>query len=168
MDRHNVLVDVVEEALLKYSSYARAMNGKITKDDHFKLKVPPDECRLLRQYPVIRNGDSLKNMYDYKVGKYQRLCEEVAIRHPEWEVKQVTVIVSSPGAVYRDTLKELASKLELSPAQTVRVGQRLSDAAIFGSKQIWSQCQKEIKEEGSTNSDLIILSLFSRPKLRRR
>jgi hypothetical protein len=76
------------------------------------------------------------------------------------DVKQVTVVVSSPGNVFKDTLKELASKSERSPAQTVRVGQKLPDAAIFGSKQISAQYQMEIKEapgfsaEGTTSDVL--------------
>jgi hypothetical protein len=54
------------------------------------------------------------------------------------------VIISSLGAIYTDSLKRLTSISELSPAQTVRIGQRLSDAAITRSHAIWKQHQQEI------------------------
>jgi hypothetical protein len=79
---------------------------------------------------------------------------------PGWDVQQITLIVSSLGAVYKDILKRLASVMELSPAQTVRIGQRLSDAAIVGSHTIWKQYQQEIVktspaiEASGTTSDV--------------
>jgi hypothetical protein len=71
------------------------------------------------------------------------------------------VVVSSPGAVFKNSLKEPPSKLELPPSQTVRIGQKLSDAAISGSKKIWAQCQRDIREvpgilsEGITSNESI-------------
>jgi hypothetical protein len=100
----------MEESLLKYSTFARAVNGgKILKDHYVNMRGIPDEGRLLRpDIPVInplskkfqiyeiacsygqtyQNGDALQRAYDYKEGKYQRLLEAVSISHPEWEVKQ--------------------------------------------------------------------------------
>jgi hypothetical protein len=59
-------------------------------------------------------------------------------------VQQITVIVSSLGAIYKETLKRLASVMEPSPAKTVPIGQHLPEVAINGSHTIWKQYQQEM------------------------
>jgi hypothetical protein len=57
MDRHNTPVTVVDDPLLEYSYYARAINaGKISKDYYLKLRGLPDECRLLRPDVVVQSA----------------------------------------------------------------------------------------------------------------
>jgi hypothetical protein len=49
MNHHNAIVNVVQAALLKYSSYARGINeGKIMKGHNLGLNGLPDECKRLR------------------------------------------------------------------------------------------------------------------------
>jgi hypothetical protein len=165
LDRHNLLVTEIETALLKYTNYAKGLHGgKITKDHHLNLRGMPEDCRMLRPDLVVqnslakklyvfefacpfariyRNGDSLKYTYEYQEGNYGKLCNHARTQLPGWDVQQVTVIVSSLGAIYTDMLKRLASVMELSPAQTVRTGQRLSHAAINGSYTIGSNTNKK-------------------------
>jgi hypothetical protein len=111
-----------------------------------KLYIFEFACPFAR---VGRNGDSLKLAYDFKEGKYRRLSNFAKERFIGWDVQLVTVIVSSLGAVYKDSLKRLASVLELSPTQTTRLGQRLSDAAISGSYAILRHYQHEISKMAS-------------------
>jgi hypothetical protein len=139
-----MLVSKVETAILKFADYAKAtFGGKIVKDHYLTMKGIPEECRLLRPDLVVQNslakkiyvfefacpfakiyqnGDALKQAYDFKEGKYARLCEEIKMRFQGWDVQQVTMIVSSLGAVYEESLKRLTSTLDFSPNQTVRLG----------------------------------------------
>jgi hypothetical protein len=57
---------------------------------------------------------------------------------PGIKAEPVKVVVSSLGAVVKESLKELASRLEMPAAQTVTVGHKFSDAAILGSKRSWA------------------------------
>jgi hypothetical protein len=166
MDRRNLLATEVETALLKYTNYSKAIHGgKIIKDHYLNLRDVPEDCRMLRPDLVVQNplakklyvfefactfakihqnGDALRHAYEYEEGKYGRLCNRAKTQLPGWDVQQITVIVPSLGATYKDTLKRLTSVMELSPARTGRIGQRLSDAAINGSHAIWKQYQQEI------------------------
>jgi hypothetical protein len=161
-----MLVIEVEKALLQYTDYAKAIHGgKLVKDQHFHLHDMPEDCRLLRPDLVVqnqaarklhifefacpfarvaKNGDSLQLAYDHKQKKYEKLYNLAKERFIGWDVQLVTVIVSSLGAVFQTSLKRLTSVLELSPTQTVRIGQRLSDAAICGSLAIWRKYQHEV------------------------
>jgi hypothetical protein len=167
-NRHNLLVAEVETALLKYTNYARAIHGgKIIKDHFLNIRDLPEDCRLRRPDLLVqnasvkkihvyefacpfaktyKNGDALKRAHEFKEGKCAKLGNEVRSRFQGWDVQLITVIVSSLGAIYKDSLKRLALVMELTPVQTVGLGQRLSDAAVIGSRLIWANYQRAIKE----------------------
>jgi hypothetical protein len=101
-------------------------------------------------YGYISHGqDTLAKVYEQKKGKYRELADALG-RVRQQPVNVTAVIVSSMGAVYPESLKDLRSILQCSSREIQKLGQRMSDAAITGSLQIWRKMAQrmEPKQDG--------------------
>jgi hypothetical protein len=73
-----------------------------------------------KQGQACSTGDSSQRIDDHKITKYKWLCEKASIKCPEWDLHQTTVVISSLGALFKESLKELVSKLERHPVSPHR------------------------------------------------
>jgi hypothetical protein len=88
---------------------------------------------------VSHERDTLATVYQQQKAKYSDL--ESALRELRQQPVNVTVIiVSSMGAVYSQSLKELRKILGRSSQEMHELGRRMLDAAITGSFKIWRKC----------------------------
>jgi hypothetical protein len=95
---------------------------------------------------MTRNGNNLEHVFNQKHAKYQQLAEEVRrVRNMAGRV--TVVIVSSLGAVFIPSLKELHKLLKCNDRQLRKLGWRMSEAAIEGSMDIWREYARNMNHE---------------------
>jgi hypothetical protein len=90
-------------------------------------------------YGYMTQGENaLKHVFEQKQRKYRQPAQELSnLRH---ELVRVTaVIVSSLGAVYMQSSKNLHTMLRCGDRQLRKLGLRMSEAVIRGSMEIWRQ-----------------------------
>jgi hypothetical protein len=169
IDGHNRLVRVLKEAVLKF------VDGNVRSDIHENTAIGqeglPDGLKSLRPDMVFeREGragrameilefscpygyvsherDTLATVYERKKAKYGDLA--TALRGLRQQPVNVTaIIVSSMGAVYSQSLKELRKILGCSSREMQKLGRRMSDAAITGSFKIWRKCAQRTEREAT-------------------
>ncbi|KAK8835597.1 hypothetical protein M9Y10_042483 [Tritrichomonas musculus] len=95
---------------------------------HFEISVP---------YAYTNWGDdSLKKVYEYKLNKYRELVE--FLRSRNIEVQIYPAIVSSLGAVYKDTISDL-NKVFTQRSKCKSLIKRLSINVVWRSLKTWFQ-----------------------------
>jgi hypothetical protein len=164
-ERHNRVARVVKEAVLKF------VDENLRSDIHENTTIAqeglPDGLRTLRPdivferegnggrvteilefscpYGYVSHGrDTLATVYEQKKAKYSDLAEALRILKQQ-PVNVTAIIVSSMGAVYPQSLKELRKILGCSSREAQKLGRRMSDAAITGSFKIWRQYAQKMK-----------------------
>jgi hypothetical protein len=95
---------------------------------------------------MTRNGNNLEHLFNQKHAKHQQLAEEVR-RVRNIAVRVTVVIVSSLGAVFIPSLKELHKLLKCNDRQLRKLGRRMSEAAIEGSMDIWREYARNMNHE---------------------
>jgi hypothetical protein len=90
-------------------------------------------------YGYMTQGENaLKRVFEQKQRKYRQLAQELSnLRHDR--VRVTAVIMSSLGAVYMQSLKDLHTVERCDDPQLKKLGQRMSEAVIRGSMEIWRQ-----------------------------
>jgi hypothetical protein len=101
-------------------------------------------------YGYIAQGENpLKRVFEQKQRKFRQLAQELSdLRHEG--VWVTAVIVSSLGAVYMQSLKDLHTMLRCDDRQLKELGRRMSEAVIRGSMETWRQSVQ--KSRGSRRS----------------
>jgi hypothetical protein len=104
-------------------------------------------------YGYVSYGrNTLERVYEEKKRKYAELARALQ-RERQEEVRITAVIVSSMGAVYGPSLKDLQKVLRCSDREIKEIGKKMSDTVIIGSMEIWRQNAREIevgtREEGN-------------------
>jgi hypothetical protein len=159
-ERHNRVVKVVKEAVLKFVDENLRLD--IHENTTIRQEGLPDGLKSLRPDMVFeREGragrvmeilkfscpygyvsherDTLATVCEQKKAKYSDLAS--ALRKLRQQPVNVTaIIVSSMGAVSSQLLKELRKILGYSSREMQKLGKRMSDAAITGSFKIWRKC----------------------------
>jgi hypothetical protein len=88
-------------------------------------------------YGRISHGqNTLELTYRHKHEKYARLAEELRQLSGK-KVRVTVVIVSSMGAVWRQSLKDLKKMLKCDDRKLNKLGSNMSEAVIKGSLEIW-------------------------------
>jgi hypothetical protein len=85
---------------------------------------------------ISQRRDSLKHAYKEKKRKYAELAKELKTQRGE-NVRVTAVIVSSMGAVYLPSLKDLQKVLKCSDEELRQLGRKMSETVIAGSMEIW-------------------------------
>jgi hypothetical protein len=98
-------------------------------------------------YDYMTQGEnSLKRVFEQKQRKYRKLAQELSnLRHER--VRVTAVIVSSLGAVYMRSLKDLHTVLRCDDRQLKKLGRRMSEAMIRGWIEIWRQYAQRMSHE---------------------
>jgi hypothetical protein len=166
-ERHNRVVRVVKDAVLKFVDENLRLDilentaiGQEGLPDGLK-SLRPDmaferEGRAGRAVEILelscpygcvsRQRDALATVSERKKAKYSDLAN--ALRELRQQPVNVTVIrVSSMGAVYSQSLKELRKILGCRSREMQKLGRRMSDAAITGSFKIWRKCAQRTERE---------------------
>jgi hypothetical protein len=86
--------------------------------------------------PISYGGDTLENVYERKISKYQELAKEVSAITGQ-QVNVTGIVVSSMGGVYAPSLRALRRMLNCRQSGLPKLGKRMSEAAILGSMAIW-------------------------------
>jgi hypothetical protein len=87
---------------------------------------------------MTQGENALKPVFEQKQRKYRQLAQELSnLRHEQ--VGVTAVILSSLGAVYMQSLIDLHTVLRCDDRQLKKLGRRMSEAVIRGSKEIWRQ-----------------------------
>jgi hypothetical protein len=95
-------------------------------------------------YGYISHGrDSLIKVYEEKKRKYAELANALK-RVTGKQVRVTAVIVSSMGAVYMPSMKDLQKVLKCSDRELKKLGRRMSETVIVGSMEIWRQAAQNI------------------------
>jgi hypothetical protein len=103
-------------------------------------------------YGYVSHGrNSLERVYEEKKRKYEELAGELRRLRRE-EVRVTAVIVSSMGAVYGPSLKDLQKVLRCSDREIKQLGRVMSETVIVGSMEIWMRNAREI--ESGTREDV--------------
>jgi hypothetical protein len=95
---------------------------------------------------VSHERDTLAAVYEQKRAKYSELANALG-RLRQQPVNVTAVIVSSMGAVYPKSLKELRKILCCTSREIRKLGRRMSNAAITGSMKIWHQFAQNMRRE---------------------
>jgi hypothetical protein len=88
--------------------------------------------------------NSLEQAYKKKHAKYALLAEEIQER-ANLEVRVTVIVVSSLGAVYRESLKELGKMLRCSKTTLRKLAKRMSETVITGSMKLWREYAKTME-----------------------
>jgi hypothetical protein len=174
-DRHNRLVRCVRKAIEKH--IIDDVRGAINENTSISIDNLSEATR--NQRPDIwfirrdRNQDileilefcspfgrlqdeqcTLKRTFDFKADKYRSLAEEVTAKtrmmsrvHP--------IIVSSLGAVYKESMTCLKTILKCSDKDLAKLGTWLSDQAIMGSFRLWIEYQKTNEHHNAEAVELV-------------
>jgi hypothetical protein len=98
-------------------------------------------------YGYMTQGENtLKRVFEQKQRNYRQLAQEVSnLRHERVQV--TAVIVSSLGAVYMQSSKDLHTVLRYDDRQLRKLGRRMSEAVIGGLMEIWRQFAHKMSHE---------------------
>jgi hypothetical protein len=91
-----------------------------------------------------RGKDTLEKVYEEKKRKYMELARNLK-RLTEKEVRITAVIVSSMGAVYDKSLRDLKTVLNCTDKELKKLGKRMSEAVLTGSLEIWRRSAQEFR-----------------------
>ena len=123
------------------------------EDNQTGTKSQENENRMLEllefscPYGRISHGkDTLELTYQHKKEKYASLAEELRQLRRQ-DVRVTAVIVSSMGAVYTPSLKDMQKVLKCTDRQIKEIGKQMSETVIRGSLAIWRQDTCERHEE---------------------
>jgi hypothetical protein len=166
-ERHNRVGRVVKEAVLKFvgrnlrsdihQNTAIGQEGlsdglkSLRPDMVFEREGRAGRAMEIREFScpygyVSHERDTLATVYEQKKAKYSDLAN--ALRGLRQQPVNVTaIIVSSMGAVYSQSLKELRKILGCSNREMQKLGRRMSDAAITGSFKIWRKCAQRTERD---------------------
>jgi hypothetical protein len=97
----------------------------------------------------------LERVYEEKKRKYAGLARNLK-RLRKGQVRVTAVIVSSMGAVYDKSLKDLQKVLGCTDREMKKLGRKMSEAVISGSMEIWRRNAKEFREETSEEAYAVI------------
>jgi hypothetical protein len=155
--RHNSVAKVVEEAVLRF--HGPNLLSDISQDKPVLQEGLAEDLRIqrpdmffvrqTREGPVLEiiefscpygyicpERDVMQAIHEQKTRKYERLVTELkALR--QGSVNLTAVIISSMGAVYPRSLRDLQMILGCNDRETRKLGKRMSDAALAGSMRIW-------------------------------
>jgi hypothetical protein len=87
-------------------------------------------------YGYLTQGENaLKRVFEQKQRKYRQLAQDLSnLRHEH--VRVTAIIVSSLGAVYMQSLKDLHTVLRCDDRRLKQLGRRMSEAVLRGSMEI--------------------------------
>jgi hypothetical protein len=162
--------DIVFERRICYRRRSEDVNGegeenpleRIERDDRHEGNVRNDVnvIEILEfscPYGHISHGrDSLERVYEEKKRKYADLARTMA-RLCGKQVRVTAVIVSSMGAVYNESLKELQKVLKCNTKEMRKLGKKMSETVIVGSMEIWRQNAHEIEPGTREDANALIL-----------
>jgi hypothetical protein len=161
-DRHNRVVKCVKRAISEkiprnlgssiYENTPIQIDG--LDDDNKRLKPDmwffgkEDDVEIMEilefSCPFGRseeNQSTLKNCYEQKFHKYQRLASECS-RLTNKPVRVHPIIISSLGAVMKDSLESLKKILLCDKSSLNKLGTWMSEQPIMGSFKLWIDFQK--------------------------
>ena len=127
-----------------------------------------DEARLQEEEKVIeilefscpygyvsRGRNTLERVYEEKKRKYTELARNLKRLRRE-EVRVTAVIVSSMGAVYDQSLKDLQKVLGCTDREMKKLGKKMSETVILGSMEIWRRNAKEMRRTTSEEANTMV------------
>jgi hypothetical protein len=85
---------------------------------------------------IAHNQDTLKKTYETKKTKYAELARTLRTQQHK-EVRVTAVIVSSMGAVYGPSIKDLQKVLRCNDKEMKKLARKMSETVILGSMEIW-------------------------------
>jgi hypothetical protein len=164
-ERHNRVVRVVKEAVLKFID--ENLRSDIHENATVRQEGLPDGLKSLKPDRVFekegRAGrvmeilefscpfgdvsherDTLATVHGQQKAKYSDLASAVKELRQQ-PVNVTAIIVSSMGAGYSQSLKELRKILGCSRREMQKLGRRMSDADITGSFKIWRKCAQRME-----------------------
>ena len=144
--RHNAVSDIIRDAITKHSRNTRIHeDSTIRGTDNRRLTgetadLKPDlwfrrghTLYLVEiTIPYANGPTTLEDRYNGKVTKYEALRHDCHTTFGD-EVKQVTIVVSSLGAIYKESIKDLKLLLDSKEARQ-KVWKRIVVATIRESK----------------------------------
>jgi hypothetical protein len=100
---------------------------------------------------ISRGRNTLQRTYDEKKRKYAALAQELKRlrreeRQERGQVRVTVVIVSSMGAVYGPSLKDLQKVLRCNNQELRKLGRKMAEVTVVGSMEIWRQYAKDIQK----------------------
>jgi phosphatidylserine/phosphatidylglycerophosphate/cardiolipin synthase-like enzyme len=104
---------------------------------------------------ISRGRDTLERAYDEKKRKYMELALNLKRLRRE-EVRLTVMIVSSMGAVYDRSLKDLQRVLGCTDRKMPKLGRQMAETVIMGSMEIWRQNVHEIPPGPAEIANLLI------------
>jgi hypothetical protein len=172
-ERHNRVVKVVRNALERLSTLESAINentpipveglseevANLRPDIIATQKVRGEQILEIIEvtcpYGYTSRGQiTLERAYEEKLQKYEPLAQEIR-QVTQKRVRVTAVIVSSMGAVYAKSLRDLCCVLNITEGKAKeRLGRRMSEEAILGSYQIWRKyIRANAREVAEINED---------------
>jgi hypothetical protein len=107
-------------------------------------------------YGYVSHGrNTLERVYEEKRNKYMELARNLK-KIRGGQVRVTAIIVSSLGAVYERSLKDLQMVLGCTDKEIGKLGRKMSEAAILGSMEIWRQNAREIRGGTMQEVDTLI------------
>jgi hypothetical protein len=94
-------------------------------------------------------------VYEEKKEKYLDLARNLKRLRRE-EVRITVVIVSSMGAVYDRSLKDLQKMPKFTNREIRKLGKKMSETVLMGSMEIWRQNAHEIRRENDESANMLI------------
>jgi hypothetical protein len=95
---------------------------------------------------IAHERDTLEFTYNQKKAKYAELAKAIS-EIEQKEVRVTAIIISSMGAVYQPSLKDLQKVLKCSDHEIRKIGKHMSETVIKGSLEIWRQDMKTRHKE---------------------
>lgn len=166
--RHNKVLDIIGEFLKSRDDVVELYKDKALHIDDLPSELSglrPDivawsnertKCILVEigvPYATHNmHGDKLEEVYSIKSNKYLPICNH--LRSKGIAVEHYTVIVSSLGAVYKESLKELKSLVRFNTKAFKTLIKRISMNALIGSMDVWqSNGPKHTSKKANDNAE---------------
>jgi hypothetical protein len=93
---------------------------------------------------IAHNQDTLKKTYETKKTKYAELARTLRTQQHK-EVRVTAVIVSSMGAVYGPSIKDLQKVLRCNDQEMKKLARKMSETVILGSMEIWRDNVRQVE-----------------------
>jgi hypothetical protein len=104
---------------------------------------------------ISHDRDTLEKTYETKRAKYEELARTLSTLRQE-KVRVMAIIVSSMGAVYGSSMKDLQKILRCNNKEMKKLERKMSETAILGSLEIWRDNAMQIKRGNRDDANGLI------------
>jgi hypothetical protein len=135
-----------------YKPRRREGRGREEGEEQKITEIPEFSCPY---GGISHDRNTLEMTYEKKKVKSEELARTLSA-HRHKKVRVTVVIVSSMGAIYRPSMKDLQKVLRCNDKEIKKVARQMSETLILGSLKIWRSYTKQIEQGNRDEANELI------------